>query len=728
MQTNTKNHFKNTAITALVLAILVINLFSMPGTGYALASSPGTVIAWGWDGFGLNTVPAGLSDVTAISAGGTLNLALKSDGSVVAWGDNTYGQSTVPAGLSDVVAISAGGYHSLALKSDGSVVAWGWNYYGQSTVPAGLSDVVAVAAGAFHSLALKSDGSVIAWGWDHYGQSTVPAGLSDVVAISAGRQHSLALKSDGSVVAWGDNTFGQTDVPAGLSDVVAISAGDYHNLALKSDGTVVAWGYDAYGQTSGANGLTDVVAISAGGVHSLALRSDGSVFAWGFNNDGQSSVPVGLSGVMAISAGGGHNLVIGPLSCPAGTYDNGSGCVAADPGYYVPDPGSTSETPCLAGTYQDQTGAASCKLADPGYYVDTVGAVAQTMCPDGYTSDAGASSCYPINTPPSVDAGGSYSGDEGSAIAMSGASASDSDGDALTYAWSVSSSLCSFDTPSTLNPNLTCSDNGNYTVTLSVDDGVNPAVTSNASVTVNNVAPTLGAISVDAELVPVNTAINASADFTDPGTNDTHTATWNWGDSTSSVGTVTESAGSGSVSDSHSYSATGVYTIGLTVTDKDGGVSNEAIYQYVVVYDPSAGFVTGGGWIDSPAGAYVADPSLSGKTTFGFVSKYKNGTSVPTGNTSFVFNAAGFSFYSDSYEWLVVNQSGANAQFKGSGTVNDGLDPNGNPYKFMLWAGDGSPDTFRIQIWWEDNAGEHVVYDNGFDQAIGGGSIVVHSN
>ncbi len=53
----------------------------------------------------------------------------------------------------------------------------------------------------------------------------------------------------------------------------------------------------------------------------------------------------------------------------------------------------------------------------------------------------------------------------------------------------------------------------------------------------------------------------------------------------------------------------------------------------------------------------------------------------------------------------VVNQGGDNAQFKGSGTVNGALDSNGNAYKFMLWAGDGSPDTFRIQIWWEDSAG-----------------------
>jgi parallel beta-helix repeat protein len=142
----------------------------------------------------------------------------------------------------------------------------------------------------------------------------------------------------------------------------------------------------------------------------------------------------------------------------------------------------------------------------------------------------------------------------------------------------------------------------------------------------------------------------------------------------------------------------------------------------LVVYNPEGGFVTGGGWIDSPEGAYTANPSLVGKATFGFVSKYVKGKTEPTGNTEFVFSAADLNFHSSSYDWLVVNQSGTNAQYKGSGTINGEGD-----YKFMLWAGDGEPDTFRIKIWWEENDIENVVYDNGMDQPIAGGNIVVHT-
>jgi hypothetical protein len=65
-------------------------------------------------------------------------------------------------------------------------------------------------------------------------------------------------------------------------------------------------------------------------------------------------------------------------------------------------------------------------------------------------------------------------------------------------------------------------------------------------------------------------------------------------------------------------------TISLTVTDNDEEAATSA-FQYVVVYDPSAGFVTGGGWIESPGGAYVAEPSLTGKASFGFNSQAKTG-------------------------------------------------------------------------------------------------------
>jgi len=180
------------------------------------------------------------------------------------------------------------------------------------------------------------------------------------------------------------------------------------------------------------------------------------------------------------------------------------------------------------------------------------------------------------------------------------------------------------------------------------------------------------------------------------------------------------------------YAAAGVYEAVVTVTDANTGTTDLA-WQYVVVYDAGAGFVTGGGWIISPAGAYVAQPGLTGKANFGFVSKYQKGATVPSGDTEFQFQAAGFNFKSTVYEWLVI--AGAKAQYKGSGTVNGAGD-----YGFLLTATDGNVnggggvDKFRIKVW-SKAPGGGVVYDNspGFDDidtsgqtALGGGSIVIH--
>ena len=129
----------------------------------------------------------------------------------------------------------------------------------------------------------------------------------------------------------------------------------------------------------------------------------------------------------------------------------------------------------------------------------------------------------------------------------------------------------------------------------------------------------------------------------------------------------------------------------------------------------------GGGWILSPEGAYISDPSLTGKANFGFVSKYKKGATIPTGNTEFQFKAGDLNFHSNEYDWLVVTGN-ATAKYKGLGTINSE-----GSYKFMLWAQDHEPDTFRIKIWEEDaEEKETIIYDNGFDQEIGGGNIKVH--
>ena len=100
------------------------------------------------------------------------------------------------------------------------------------------------------------------------------------------------------------------------------------------------------------------------------------------------------------------------------------------------------------------------------------------------------------------------------------------------------------------------------------------------------------------------------------------------------------------------FTSPGVHSIKIRATDANDNTASEIII--LPIYNPTGGFVTGGGWINSPAGAYVPTPTMTGKASFGFFSKYQKGANVPTGETEFQFKVADLNFHSDSYDWLVV--------------------------------------------------------------------------
>ncbi len=237
--------------------------------------------------------------------------------------------------------------------------------------------------------------------------------------------------------------------------------------------------------------------------------------------------------------------------------------------------------------------------------------------------------------------------------------------------------------------------------------------------------------------------VSAAATFTDVAhaAAGPFTVSFDWGDGSATTTTAASpptASVAGSASAMHTYVHDGVYTLTATVKDRYGQISSADQYQYIVVYDSSAGFTTGGGWINSAAGSYIPNPSLAGRAEFGFVSKYQHGATVPSGSTQFDLSPANLHFKSTSYQWMVI--AGAKAQYKGSGT----LGGSGDAYGFLLTAvdghlaGSGGADTFRMKIW-DVTTGGNVIYDDqvgtGADTSdtampvtpLGGGSIHIHN-
>jgi PKD repeat protein len=177
----------------------------------------------------------------------------------------------------------------------------------------------------------------------------------------------------------------------------------------------------------------------------------------------------------------------------------------------------------------------------------------------------------------------------------------------------------------------------------------------------------------------------------------------------------------------HAYADTGIYTATLTVDD--GATDPVSDTLVVVVYDPSDGFTTGGGWFVPDAASYIGgDPVTDevSKATFGFVVKYKKGASSPDGQLQFQYNAGDINLHSTSMSWLVISDHAV--RFKGEATINGE-----GAYTFKVTANDlssaGGDDTFKIEIWLGSGIDTEntALHPHHVAQGVlGGGNVTIH--
>jgi PKD repeat protein len=174
------------------------------------------------------------------------------------------------------------------------------------------------------------------------------------------------------------------------------------------------------------------------------------------------------------------------------------------------------------------------------------------------------------NVAPVADAGGPYSGDEGSDITFDGSS-STGQGD-LTYEWDFGDGFQDLGAVFARS----WSDNTSGTVTLRVTDEDGESATDDADYTVNNVAPVADAGGPYSGLTAEDISISGSA--SDAGADDTITQ-WEWDLDYDSSGFNTDVTGKDIT---NQWADNGTYMIALRVTDDDGAVSEPDSAEVII--------------------------------------------------------------------------------------------------------------------------------------------------
>jgi PKD repeat protein len=181
-----------------------------------------------------------------------------------------------------------------------------------------------------------------------------------------------------------------------------------------------------------------------------------------------------------------------------------------------------------------------------------------------------------------VGTGGPYTGTEGTAVTFDGSGSSDPDGDPVTLTWNFGDGSA---TATGTSPSHTYAQNGSYTVTLTVSDGNGSTNSATTTATISNALPVVNA-GADAA-IDEGQSFSLSASFTDKGAADNPWGyTVNWGDgSGNATGSLATQA---AITGTHTYNTPGSYNVTVTVTDKDGGGSNDVAVVTVRAVKPTA--------------------------------------------------------------------------------------------------------------------------------------------
>lgn len=201
-----------------------------------------------------------------------------------------------------------------------------------------------------------------------------------------------------------------------------------------------------------------------------------------------------------------------------------------------------------------------------------------------------------------------------------------------------------------------------------------------------------------------------------------------------------------------------VYKISVSYSSGEN-CSATASTKYVFVHDPSAGFVTGGGWSDSPLRPELELMQRGGSAWWAFGARYANNPQSSKGSpvqgSLLLVLESGYTFRATSVTEGSLVIAGERAYFTGTGKLTrigagGGQETDPRALAFLVSAVDGDlkgskgkknkePDRLRILVWEinKDGSRGETLYDNQLAcpeqelnaqacQGIDRGSIVIH--
>jgi len=341
------------------------------------------------------------------------------------------------------------------------------------------------------------------------------------------------------------------------------------------------------------------------------------------------------------------------------------------------------------------------------------------------------------NVAPTANAGGPYSGLEGTSIALSGAG-SDVPADTMTFDWDLDNDG-TFETPGQ-NVTFPAVDDIVQTVNLRVSDEDGGSSISTTTVTVDNVKPRLGralrAIRDEGE------TYNLVVPVRDPGVLDTFAVVVDWGDG--SIENFTYPAGTTVIEESHVYvddnptiTPSDSYRINVSVTDDDGGLGKSRRDIIVRNVAPSLTFDGPAIWEIDENGTITIDVQIDDpgvEDTFEVEILWTGGgvenLTLPAGTTSF---SASQQYLDDdptgtasdlkAVRVEVTDDDSGNSVLKSRFTVNnvdpvitvtgDSIDENGFATVSGTFSDVGTKDTHTVEINWDDGSSSAATVDQG---------------